>query len=187
MQNFQPSWGLQAQLNSLAMLPVAPVMRAPALNVVPYPCPPFNMPQLLQSRSPANDYKTTLKAQARIQTQQIDSAIQLLKMQYDAIMVSVQQSHNQPVEKASTLPSKSATTSQVVDHDSFANQFDLPDPEFDAQIGTSFAIDSAVTFKRKNDSHSDGMSIKSLVDTEASSPTKTSESNLQPKKRLRTQ
>jgi hypothetical protein len=175
MQPFQPSSsllqvqtsvnaprGFQIHLNNMAMLPV---MCAPA---VPCPCPS----QLMHPKGSANAYQ---KARARIQTQQIDSAIQLLKMQYDAIMASVQIS-NLPVE--GPQQSTSATSPQVVDQKSFAMQFELPRPESDEQgAATTLAIDTTSACKRKTDSHPD----------ENTRANKTSESSLPSKKRLRRQ
>jgi hypothetical protein len=156
------TWGLQSQLANQNSLAMVQMMRAPAFHAT-CPCPPMSTPQLV--RSQPNLYKDTLKAQARIQTQQIDSAIQLLKMQYDSIMSSVQQSHKQPLEQLPPQPSSSA--SQVVDHESFSAQFDLPDPEFDAQVATAFVLNAPTTCKRKIDGHRDGISIMSLLDSES--------------------
>ncbi len=184
-QGMNPQWGLPAHLNNLGMLPV---MRTPALNVGAFACPPMSSPQLMSTRSPENVYQSNLKAQARIQAQQIDSAIQLLKMQYDAIMSSVQQSqsHNQPAEQLPPVPSTSAISTQVVDQTSFSAQFELPGPESNEQVATARVMDTATTCKRKTDSD-DGISITSLVDSESSPPSKTSESDMRSNKRLRRQ
>eukprot|EP00291_Cryptomonas_curvata_P020937 CAMPEP_0172171550 /NCGR_PEP_ID=MMETSP1050-20130122/11955_1 /TAXON_ID=233186 /ORGANISM="Cryptomonas curvata, Strain CCAP979/52" /LENGTH=175 /DNA_ID=CAMNT_0012842995 /DNA_START=79 /DNA_END=606 /DNA_ORIENTATION=- len=171
-------WGFQNHLNNLATLPM---MRVPAFNAASCFCPSMNTPQL-PSRSPANVYKSNLKVQAQIQTQQIDSAIQLLKMQYDAIMASVQTSH-QPLEQPSSATSASATSSPVVDQKSFSAQFELPGPESDEQPAEAREMDSATTSKRRTA----GISITSLVDSESCPSIKTSECNLQSKKRLRRQ
>ena len=70
----------------------------------------------------ANHVRPSLKAQAQLQTQQIDSAIQLLKMQYDAIMLSV---HRASQSSSSTqLPCCNVTA--ATDQASFATQFELP-------------------------------------------------------------
>ena len=192
MQSFQPQpqpsmntpWGFQTHLNTLAMLPA---MRVPAVNACPCPCP-SNTPQLFPSRSPANAYKSNLKVQAQIQlqTQQIDSAIQLLKMQYDAIMASVQKS-NLPMDQPTQQPtSTSATSSHVVDQKSFAMQFELPCPESDEPSTATRAMDTTTACKRKAGRHLEGISITS-VDTEPCSLSKASESSLQSNKRLRRQ
>jgi hypothetical protein len=170
-------WGFQTQLNNIAMLPV---MHVPSYNVVACPCPSMSTPHLLASRNHANVYKSNLKAQARIQTQQIDSAIQLLKMQYDAIMASVQKS-NQPLEQSSAPPPTSATLSKVVDQKSFAIQFELPRPESDVQGPTVRVVDSTPPYKRKTEGDPDGISN----DSESCPQGKTSDSSLQAQKRLR--
>jgi hypothetical protein len=157
------------KLNNPAMLPA---MNAPAFNGAPCPCPALFLPQ--------RRYQNDLKVQARIQTQQIDSAIQLLKMQYDAIMASVQDKPH----TSTTVPS-TATSSQDVDHKSFAMQFELPFPEPDEDVAVACALDTAAC-KRKMHREFDGISITSLVDSD-SCLSKTSESNLQSKKRLRAQ
>jgi hypothetical protein len=159
-----------------------PVMRAPALNVGAFACPLMHT-QLMSARSPADVYNSNLKAQARIQAQQIDSAIQLLKMQYDAIMASVQQSHNQPLDQPST---QSSTSSQVVDQTSFSTQFDLPGPASEEQVAATSAIDTTSSCKRKSGSQSGRMSITSLA-SDSCSPNKATGSELQSKKRLRRQ
>ncbi len=170
------------QMNSLAMLPV---IRPPAFNVISCPCPPMIVPQLLPTRCPANDYNTNLKAQVRMQTQQIDSAIQLLKMQYDAIMSSVQQSpHQSHLIREQPSPSMKSATSQVVDHKSFSMRFELSGPDFDEQIGTACVMDTPTTCKRKIESHPDGMLVSSLVKSDPCSSSKTSESSKQSKKRM---
>uniref|UniRef100_A0A7S0QNC8 Uncharacterized protein n=1 Tax=Cryptomonas curvata TaxID=233186 RepID=A0A7S0QNC8_9CRYP len=174
-------WGFQNHLNNLATLPM---MRVPAFNAASCFCPSMNTPQL-PSRSPANVYKSNLKVQAQIQTQQIDSAIQLLKMQYDAIMASVQKS-NLPLEGPNQQPSTSATSSQVVDQKSFVMQFELPRPESDEQSTATRVMDTATACKRKTDRQSDGISIAS-VDSESCSLSKTPASSLQSNKRLRRQ
>jgi hypothetical protein len=176
--------GFQAQLNlnNLAMLPV---MNAPSFNRVPCPTP-----QLLPSRSPANVYNSNLKAQARIQTQQIDSAIHLLKMQYDAIMASVQQTPTQPLEhtplQTPLLPplrSTSATSSPAIEQTSFAMHFELPDPESDEQSTAACPVDT----KRKFPSDPDGILVTCLADSDSCSPSKNPESTSQSKKRIRRQ
>ncbi len=179
--NMNTPWGFHTQLNNLAMLPV---IHVPSFNVSP--CPSMNMPQHLSSSCPAYVYKSSLKAQARIQTQQIDTAIQLLKMQYDEIMASVQNSH-QPLDQPPPLESTSATPSPVFDQTSFSVQFELPGPGSDEKPSKAREMESSTIFKRKTESHPDGISITSLVDSESCPPTKTSESDLQSKKRRRRQ
>jgi hypothetical protein len=179
-------WGFQAHLkwNNLAMLPV---MNPPAFNFVSCPCPSMNTPQFLPSRSPANVFKSSLKAQARIQAQQIDSAIQLLKMQYDAVMASVQNSHNQTLEQPNfPLSSTAAAPSQVVDQKSFAMRFELPDPESDKQCSAASVMETASS-KRKIRYDFHGVSITSLADFASYSPIKNSECSVPSKKRTRRQ
>lgn len=161
-------WGFQTHLNlnSLAMLPV---MKSPAFNVAPCPCPSMSTPQFLPPRSSV--YNSNLKTQARIQTQQIDSAIQLLKMQYDAIMASVQEKHE--ISSPLPLPS-SATPSQVVDHKSFSTLFELPAPEADEKATFTCVLDLA-RCKRK------------VHDSVSCSQSKSPEPNLHSEKRLRRQ
>jgi hypothetical protein len=140
----------------------------------------MNTPQLLHLMCHTHYYQPNLKAQARFQTQQIDSAIQLLKIQYDAIMSSVQQSQ-------SPLPRISVTSTQVVDQTSFSAQFELPGPASDEQVATAREMETS-SFKRQWDNiQPDGISIKRLMDPESGLTSKTSESNLRPTKRLRKQ
>jgi hypothetical protein len=208
MQFYQPStslfeaagstpWKIQICLNNM---PVLPVMQgpaaAPAYNVVPCPFPSMNTPQHQHSRSAANVYRSNLKAQARIQTQQIDSAIQLLKMQYDAIMASVQKS-NLSVERPTPLTSASVTPA-LVDQKSFSIQFELPAPVFDMESTLTSEIRTTIACKRTIDSLPDEDSL-TCVDSESYSLCKssgsslqlplsrTSGSSLQSKKRLRRQ
>ena len=62
-------------------------------------------------------YRTNLlKAQAQLQTQQIDSAIQLLKAEYDAIIKSILSSDSRNKTMAPA----------VTDQTTFASQFELP-------------------------------------------------------------
>jgi hypothetical protein len=86
------------------------------------------IPQSLTAKTQQHAYKMTLKAQAQLQTQQIDSAIQLLKMQYDAIMSSVEQSTRSTCSEVAARPSESQK-STAVDQGSFAVDFELPGPE----------------------------------------------------------
>ena len=170
-------WRFQAPLNNVTMLPV---MNAPAFNVAARPCQSRIMPQLLPSRSPANTYKPDLKVQARIQTQQIDSAIQLLKMQYDAIMASVHKSNLPQEQQLPPQPSTSAASTPVVDQKSFAAHFELPGPESEAQGTPARFMDATNTSKRKTHGDSDGIS-------DSCSPSKSSECSRQSTKRLRRQ
>ena len=62
-------------------------------------------------------YRTNLlKAQAQLQTQQIDSAIQLLKAEYDAIIKSILSSDSR---NKTMVPA-------AMDQTTFASQFELP-------------------------------------------------------------
>ena len=73
----------------------------------------------------ANHVRLSMKAQAQLQTQQIDSAIQLLKMQYDAIMLSVHRASQSSSSVPTTqLPCCNVTAAR--DQASFATQFELP-------------------------------------------------------------
>ena len=94
-------------------------------------------------RSPAINVTPNLQTQIRLQTQQIDSAIQLLKMQYDSIMTSLQMSeYNQP-HRPSLLPNSQesrATTQQMT----FDAQFDLSGAELFGERASS-AISRAPT------------------------------------------
>jgi hypothetical protein len=76
---------------------------------------------LLQSQRTQN---LNFKAQAQLQAQQIDSAIKLLKMQYDAIMSSVEKSASSSEVAATQSPS--STAPEMVDQASFAVDFELP-------------------------------------------------------------
>ena len=69
--------------------------------------------------------RLSLNAQAQLQTQQIDSAIQLLKMQYNAIMLSVHRAS----QSSSSFPNAQPTCCSATaarDQASFAAQFELP-------------------------------------------------------------
>ena len=73
----------------------------------------------------ANHVRLRLKAQAQLQTQQIDSAIQLLKMQYDAIMLSVHRA-SQSFFSVPTAQPSCCNAAAARDQASFAAQFELP-------------------------------------------------------------
>ncbi len=188
-------WGVKAHLNNLAVLPM---MRTTAFNVVACPHPSTNTPQTLPSRNPEAFYTSQVKAQARIQTQQIESAIQLLKLQYDAIMKSVQKSQTQsllhpPLQPSASqptlllLPSTSSTSNQVIDHRSFSLQFELPGPGSDEQVKEAKVMGTTEKCKRKPDSHPDGNSSANLADSDSCSIRNTSDTNLPSGKRPRRQ
>ena len=77
---------------------------------------PLNMPE----RNPFIAYRPSLKAQAQLQTKRIDSAIQLLKLQYEAIMMSVQMTGESTLGPAIRHPPCPPN------QPSFAAHFDLP-------------------------------------------------------------
>ncbi len=151
----------------------------------------FTMLRVLAMKLPspsshANDYMPHFRAQARIQTQQIDSAIQLLRMQYDNIMASVQESHSQALEKSPLKSPSSATSAQIVDHKSFYERFELSgSPSFEV-VPANF-LDTHAACKRKSESALNGMSIANLVDLESCSPSTISNSDSPSKKRPRRQ
>jgi hypothetical protein len=105
-----PQW---VSLRQMHGVPLLPPMFAPTFGQVRFGA------QELAHVAPLN-----FKAQAQLQAQQIDSAIQLLKMQYDAIMSSVEKSAG-PSEVAANQ-SPSSTAPDVVDQSSFAADFELP-------------------------------------------------------------
>ena len=104
------------------------------------------------ARNLANLYRLNLKAQAQLQTQQIDSAIQLLKMQYDAIMSSVQKTGLTASEEASVSASTDMIASKgsiAVDQTSFAAQFELPAAKLENfDIRSSLPVETKIN-KRK--------------------------------------
>jgi hypothetical protein len=96
--------------------------------------------------------KLHVKSQAQLQTQQIDKAIQLLKMQYDAIMASVEKSANAQSDDASVRPA-STKASNSLDQGSFAADFELPSADsncglFGSALPSSF---SSCNSNRKRD------------------------------------
>lgn len=114
---------------------------------------------VLVSRIPQNLYNLNLKAQAQLQTKQIDSAIQLLKMQYDAIMSTVEKSNCSPCDDTSAHI-HSSETSATKDQTSFAAQFELPGPEF---VGEQLGLSAASTFAMR--ASSPKRSLKTMLST----------------------
>jgi hypothetical protein len=77
-----------------------------------------------------------LKVQALLQTQQINTAIQLLKMQYEAIMASVHRS--QCLSERAAIQTPTSQESAPLDQSSFASDFELPRLDsFSRQLGSS--------------------------------------------------
>ena len=98
---------------------------------------------VLASRNPQNLYTLNLKTQAQIQREQIDSAIQLLKTQYDAIMSSVEKSNNLSLEDGGAHAQSCRPESS--DQRSFAAQFELPGAELvGVQVGSGTAADTVL-------------------------------------------
>ena len=89
-----------------------------------------NTPQLAMSK--ANLYKLRLQAQVQLQTQQIDGAIQLLKMQYDSIMKTIQSPCTSPVYI--NMPQNSSIATVILDQASFAAKFALPSLESRVEV-----------------------------------------------------
>ena len=125
--------------------------------------------------------RLNLKAQAKLQTQQIDSAIQLLKMQYDAIM--------QSVHKTQSVPPSSGKGQVAHNQTSFAAQFALPlttDSEL-AAVYTSMSMEAKISRKRHScdKDHTDDISISNLLVHSKNCPDIRIQQSVQAKKRAR--
>ena len=113
-------WVFQSQTQGMALLPSVPA-----------------------SRNPQSIYNSNLKTQAQLQTQQIDAAIHLLKMQYDAIMASVENSNSLSLEDGGAHAHSCRPES--LHQRSFAAQFELPCPEsVGVQLGSGPAADTGL-------------------------------------------
>ena len=101
--------------------------------------------RILEIPSTLDLQRWNVKAQAQLQTQQIDSAIQLLKMQYDAIMSSVQK--NGQSDSGDASQSSRGNSSVALDQTSFAAQFELP---FAAgcDVRSSLSVETRISNKR---------------------------------------
>ena len=140
-----PQWAFLHQMQGVPLLP--PIF-SPSFSQSRFGAQALQ--HSLPSRNRQNAHKLNLKAQAQMQTQQIDSAIQLLKMQYDAIMSSVEKSACPSEVAASQSPSSKSP--EAVDQSSFAADFELPRVDSAcAQLGQKrkqHADDSAETEER---------------------------------------
>ena len=121
-----PQWTFQNQTQAMALLP--PIVT----SVNQSHSGTATIPTPFAASNPQQFYKLNIKAQVQLQTQQIDSAIQLLKMQYDSIMASVQHS-NAASREQQTASASAGQSSEAVDQSSFAVQFELPGPECDCE------------------------------------------------------
>ena len=138
------------QFNHAANQPIPPLpsIRSAVLNDLKFLAPIQRGPQFATSNS-ANIYKKLyVQAQVQRQTQQIDAAIQLLKMQYDSIMASIQNSCSSPAGTAMPQP-KNINESPVPNQTSFAAEFELPSAESRIdEIGTSLFGEMSNSKKR---------------------------------------
>ena len=107
----------------------------------------LNTPRYALSR-PSNLYKLQLQAQVRVQIQQIDGAIQLLKKEHGSIMTLIQMTGLSSACTAMTQPNN-AKASEVVNQACFAAQFELPRAESGIEAFGAFqSSETAVGNKR---------------------------------------
>ena len=143
----------------------------------------ISIPQL-SATHPSNIYKMHLKAQAQLQTQQIDSAIHLLKMQYDAIISSIQSSSSVCADVGVQSQECDTTTPAVQDQASFAAQFALPcaESENKTAVGNKRGLHGLIA----RDSAPTVPVVKAITSTPSSSKTAVQDPSF-PTKRARLQ
>ena len=148
---------------------------------IPYVAQHLHMPSRIDNSS--NLSRLSLKAQAQLQAQQIDSAIHLLKMQYETIMRSLQKDcQSQSVE----FRSRQSTRMELKDQTTFGSQFDLPiseksDIDF---VRSSISIENSVGSKILHHSRSSAAAI-SITNLLANSDSNQPALEWEPKKRSR--
>ena len=147
----------------------------------------------LPAMNPASAYTMNVKAHAHFQTQQIDSAIKLLKMQYDSIMLSVKSTGQLPSGSGATQQSLSSTV-DFPEQASFAVQFSLPGEESRIEYSRLSSSHETVNSKKRSAQEltveitaqrENVVSIENLVSNSESLEIKNPEQSSQAKKRPR--
>ena len=143
------------------------------------------MPNYVFVSSQATSCRPSCKAQAQLQARQIESAIQLLKTEYNAIMASLQQASH----SISCRTSDQCLTSKdpsALNQTSFKDQFRLPPPAKSIDYMLSPLSTEAEAGKKRalvDESGFTAMSISNLLaDSEYCPPSKFQCGNKRPRR-----